>query len=73
MLFEEIKPCLINMDQEQAAEFFQSYWYRREIDLSTPSTFRKTRAASVGPKKKKEKQVKVTPEELKVLQKMGLI
>ncbi len=70
MKLVDLKYDFVNLSQsEQRAAFFEYYDFRA-IDLAKPPVHKK-KAAS--PRKKKGPQIKVSPEQLELLQKLKLV
>lgn len=73
MLFQQLKPLFLEMEFDEQLSFITSYTERRQRAITQKIVSLDTSKAKKSPAKTKDKQLKVTSEQLALLQKLGLI
>jgi hypothetical protein len=74
MRIEELRPNLYTLPQDEAFKLFTEYYERRSIDLEMLSVIiTKPKKKAAKRKKKKKDEVTVSPSDLEMLKKLGLV
>lgn len=73
MLFQQLKKNFLDMEYDERLIFMTDYIERRQIDLSKTTVSIDTAKAKRGTTAKKDKQLKLTSEQMKLLKQLGLV
>ncbi len=74
MKLEQLRPNLYELPRDEGFKLFEEYYERRTIDLEMMTVvISKPRKKAVKRKKKKKDEVTVSPSDLEMLKKLGLV
>ena len=73
MKFQELKPNFLSMEFDEQLSFIVAYTETRQRELSEIKVNLDSSNAKKGMRKTKDKQLKLTGEQLKLLKQLGLI
>lgn len=69
MRFEQLKPNFLDMEFDEQLSFITNYCEERTKDLNQTTVVVEKKASS----KARDKQIKLNPEQLKLLRQLGLV
>lgn len=72
MLFQQLKKNFLEMEQDEQLEFIIKYTEKRQVELSSTTVQFDETKAKKSPAKK-DKQIKLTSEQIKLLKQLGLV
>ncbi|MCK5015679.1 MAG: hypothetical protein KAS32_01290 [Candidatus Peribacteraceae bacterium] len=74
MRIEQLRPNLYELSVDEGFKLFEEYYERRSMDLEMMTVIiTKPKKKKVAVKKKKKDEVTVSPSDLEILKKLGLV
>lgn len=73
MRFEQLKKNFLDMEFDEQLGFITSYTEKRLQELNQISLSLDTTKAKKSPAKSKDKQIKLNPDQLRLLKQLGLV